>query len=179
MLPREIALKNLVDIRDVLKKYNVAYWLDGGTCLGAIREHDFIEIDTDTDIGVLEETYKEEVTQEIIDKGFELIHKYGSREKGCELAFVRNGVKTDIFFYYLKDGKRWYAMYTNQMIPMVYEAGIFEKQKPVDFLGEEFMIPIDTHRYLETKYGDYMTKIKANEWDWTTGPKNIDKDFIK
>lgn len=178
MLPRETALENLKDIRNVLNKYDISYWLDGGTCLGAIREHDFIEWDEDTDIGVLEETFKEEAIYDIEKLGFKLEHTYGSRDKGYELAFRRNGVKTDIFFYYLKDDKRWYAMYADKMIPMVYPAEIFATQKPIVFLGQVFMIPIDTNSYLKIKYGDYMTPKEWKGLDWVTSPLNIDMEFI-
>jgi len=178
-MDHKIAIENLKDIRDVLNNYPVKWWLDGGTCLGAIREKDFIAIDDDTDIGVLEETYNDEITQKILDKGFHLEATYGTRDKGYELAFVRNGVKTDIFFYYLKDGKRWYAMYSGKMIPMVYPADTFEEQIEIDFLGSPFKIPTKYDQYLTIKYGDYMTPLKKEEWNWETGPLNIDMDFIK
>lgn len=176
----KIALENLKTIRDILQKHKTSWWLDGGTCLGAVREKDFIAIDDDTDIGVLEETFDDSIIEEIKESGFKLEHEYGKRDKGYELAFVKNGVKTDIFFYYLVGDKRWYAMYNgNKMIPMVYPADTFEEQMMINFLGFTFNIPTKYDQYLTTKYGDYMTPIKKEEWIWWESPLNIDLDFIK
>ena len=178
-MDHKIALENLITIRDILTRNNVSWWLDGGTCLGAFREKDFIAIDTDTDIGVLEETYKDSITQEIVDAGFEIHETFGTRDKGYQLAFVKNGVKVDIFFYYLKDDKRWYAMWNNKMIPMVYPAYIFEKQQVFKFLGHPFPFPFEVEYYLRTKYGDDYMIPHTEVWEWWHGPKNIDLDFIK
>jgi phosphorylcholine metabolism protein LicD len=175
---KEIAINNLKVFRDILNSLGVAWWLDGGTCLGAIREKDFIDIDDDTDIGVLEETWNDEVIERLKDNGFELEMVFGERNKGYELAFLRDGVKTDIFFYYLKGDKRWYAMYyEDKMIPMTYDKSIHAEQKAINFLGSNFNIPLKVDDYLRTKYGDYMTKIKKEDWVWHQGPKNIDYDF--
>lgn len=44
-------------IDDICKKENVRYFLNSGTAIGAVREHDFIKWDDDVDIMVLEEDY--------------------------------------------------------------------------------------------------------------------------
>lgn len=180
MLDVEKAIKNLLDIKEVLVKNNVSWWIDGGTCLGAYREKGFITHDTDTDIGVLEETFSDGLIQAIQNKGFTLNHTFGSRNKGYELAFTRDGIKTDIFFYYLVGDNRWYAMYhKGKMIPMVYDFKIFEEQKDIDFYGHKFKVPGDVVGYLTTKYGeDYMIP-HTQQWEWWHGPKNIDLNFIK
>ena len=51
---RVIAKEALLYIDDIFKSENITFFLIFGTCLGTIRENDFIEHDIDIDLG----TYK-------------------------------------------------------------------------------------------------------------------------
>jgi lipopolysaccharide cholinephosphotransferase len=62
----------------ICKEYNIRYCLDGGTELGAIREHDFIPWDDDMDICVLAEDYDAfvQVMKENLPEHYHIVEPY-------------------------------------------------------------------------------------------------------
>lgn len=68
----KMAIRNLKEIKEVFDKFNVSYWLDLGTLLGAVRDRKIIPWDDDVDIGVREESWDKilSLLSELRKRGF-------------------------------------------------------------------------------------------------------------
>lgn len=71
-LLQERLFENLTYFADFCDKHDIGYHLAGGTCIGAVREQDFIPWDDDLDVAVLRKDF---------DKLFDLWEKEGDKER--------------------------------------------------------------------------------------------------
>ena len=53
-MDEKVAVEALRQVKEILDKHGVEYWLDCGTLLGAVRDGKFIPWDGDIDLGTLE-----------------------------------------------------------------------------------------------------------------------------
>lgn len=177
----DFALQNLVDAKRILNNLGIKFWLEAGTCLGAIRDKGFISYDKDMDIGVYAEDLNSveaflNLTKHFIDGGFSLAHTFGTIENGFEISFHKRGIKLDVFWFYKKDHFRWHSAWmgrgynlTDQLFYR-YRADLVEELRMIDFLGHKMPIPKNFNEYLTTKYGNWHIKVK--DWDWAKSPLN-------
>ena len=56
-LHQESGIELLIFFDNICKKYNISYWLDFGTLLGAVRHKGYIPWDDDLDIGIINEDF--------------------------------------------------------------------------------------------------------------------------
>lgn len=92
----DVALLNILD--KIFKKYNMTYWLDFGTLLGAYRHNGFIPWDDDLDISMPRDDYDKLIDilfKELNDDGF-LIEKLEGRI-GVGYKHYQTGIWCDIF----------------------------------------------------------------------------------
>lgn len=181
-IDREIGLRNLVDLTNVLSKHNVCHWLQSGTLLGFYRDGDFIDHDTDTDMGVLADTFTRECYRDILNKGFKLQYVYGYVADSLEIVFRRDNLNTDLFFHYTTKGNiqyhcffhDWkrngnYRRYENRYKPF--------KPKQKQYLNKTFFVPEDELLFIRTHYGDNW-KTPVKKWDISTSSNNITRTNI-
>jgi iron(III) transport system permease protein len=173
----------LSDIINILEKKECFWWLEAGTCLGAIREKNFIGHDIDIDIGINTESFSWDILVEAVKKGFTVYQIYGMRHLGLEVSLMRDGVKVDIFVFYRKEDKRWMGCWKNggrngmsDLVKLVFDAELMEKTLWMEFLGLSVRVPFDTIRYLVARYGESW-QTPDMKWNWATSPKCIDNNF--
>jgi lipopolysaccharide cholinephosphotransferase len=100
---KEKSIETLKEIKKILDKHDIYYWIDEGTLLGAVREKKLIEWDHDIDLAIW---YKD------IDKLSPIFHDIETT--GVNLCFfeykkhikmVDKGYEIDINLYHIQDDK--------------------------------------------------------------------------
>lgn len=193
---RELARKDLIDIKKALDSKGIKFFLAYGVVLGAIREKDFIEHDDDIDLIITQKlTYKEkkDIGWLLHDIGFQtnsdiLWNVYGRFEENqfgyngtdeTGIIAVRRGIPVSVMFFY-DNGKEWMCIPRRGGIPVLTVPYKFlEKGKTIKFKGEKFLIPSPTIEYLEYTYGkDWKTPIEDKHAKQYWQGKNI-KELAK
>lgn len=175
LMPRDTALKALIDVTNVLDEYGCTHWLSDGTLLGAIRENDFIAHDYDIDVGVLASSFDPKAVHALIDEyGFTLSQTWGVPEDGFSLSVERDNIRLDIFFYYPRDAGLYYSYYARLTMTKAkrYDC-IYPEVTCIKrvFLGHKFWVPKDAEKHLETQYGPDW-RVPVPTWNWITDPYN-------
>ena len=167
---RATALRNVTDLLTTLQKVGVQAWLQDGTLLGLVRDHELIPWDHDTDTGCLITDWTPEAHTALEAAGFKLKAELGTRENGWQHRWVRDREKTDIFFHYLDGNTQWHAAYVGGTIQYRYTYPRLALE-PFEVLGQTVMAPSPPEAFLETKYGpDWRTP--TARWHFATSPLN-------
>lgn len=153
-IDKVIAKENLLLLKNILDKNQLAFLLSFGTLLGAVREHDFITHDEDIDLIMMKSDMPKFLATlfELRENGFE-IARYESRGF---LSIIRKGEYIDFYFYedYPEDPTFSYCGRD------MYPKRLLEDVAPIEFQGAMFMAPRDCKKYLEFNYGkDWRTPI--------------------
>ena len=157
VIDKNIALKELSIIQNVFNSFNIDFFLTHGSCLGAIREKDFIEYDSDIDIGC----YKRDLKKITLALN-SLREKYGFAITKLSIvdesiAIIKDNVIIDISLYRVENNI-WKSN-QNKIFetPFIFLDSLGE----IDFLGIKINIPNNVEEYLKYQYGsDWRTPIK-------------------
>ncbi|MFB0562330.1 MAG: LicD family protein [Candidatus Lokiarchaeia archaeon] len=76
-MDEKVAIEALREVKEILDKHGIEYWLDYGTLLGAVRDRRFIPWDTDIDLGVWSKDIDKLIKayEEFHTKGY-LVHSF-------------------------------------------------------------------------------------------------------
>ena len=145
-----VAEQNLLDIKKILDKAGIRFWLMFGTFLGAYRDKGIIPYDQDTDLAMNIESTKRliECEREFKAHGFYL---------GLDpfiAVLYRGGEHTDIYLFQAEGDKRFWNT-------IKYDGLAFSKFNSIEFLGGSWRILNNPERWLKYTYGeDWKTPIK-------------------
>ena len=157
---KEIAEKNLIDLKHVLDKFDIKFLLIAGTLLGAVRDHDFISHDEDVDLAFLEEdkTKLFECLPVILDCGFE-IARYDSRGL---LSLIREGEYIDLYFFRKMNDEPNIRTCSGWLLL----ENFLTNTTKFRFKGEIYNIPLEYTEFLKYEYGDtWMEPVRYFSYD--------------
>jgi GT2 family glycosyltransferase len=180
----------LTDVCETLEKLGLKWWLNSGSCLGAIREKGFIAHDTDLDFGIApdQEQHWNQIQAAFLEKGFAIYRAWAHKGMAAELTFKRDDIKVDLFFYRAHQDKVWYGAFGPdelgrwgsfmQFVPRVYPARLYETPRTIYLRGQRCYVPEPPEDYLVCQYGEDW-KTPKKDWQYWTDNKAIDADFLK
>jgi len=155
----EHAKKTLLQVKQVLDKHNLTFWLIFGTCLGAIRENGFIDIDCDIDLGIKQKDLLPKLNilkEEFQSLGYEtkfLNEPY----KYDRMLKIDNGTRVDLVDWY-----KYGDYYVHPIEPdgkcHLFACEMFDNLTQIDFLGEKFNVPTPVTDFLEILFPNWMVK---------------------
>ena len=165
----------LYKIDDCLTSNDLFYWIDYGTLLGAIREHDFIPHDEDIDISMNVKDANR-VPDLMMAYGIKMFAKCEcviNGEHGIIQRYTYKGVTFDIYFYFINPNRADMYCYSFYKIPQtekkrITKVGVEKFTLPysgfikIDFLGRQFNIPKEYEKYLLVLYGSNYMKPDPN-----------------
>ena len=146
---KQIALENLLIIRDLFAERGIPMFLTFGTLLGAFREKDFIAHDDDVDLGVFarDRDVILALMPELENRGFRILSTRGNRV----YKLKRRAIQVDIFFVATKwtlRGRRW-----DLEGKATIAARYLDRLEEIEFLGHRFPVPHDPLGVVRSLYG--------------------------
>ena len=151
-------------IDNVCNKYEINYWLNGGTLLGAVRHEGFIPWDDDIDINMMREDY-----EKLIKVFPDELNKYDYFKKNCGLSLLRNNHEN-----YFKDFNSVYEFEGDNGLLgsekfMFLQFAWLKPYSKIDIFPRDYINPeklnIFNKKYLSTKY-KFNQEVKYGKKDF-------------
>jgi phosphorylcholine metabolism protein LicD len=144
--------KFLCEVKNVLDRENISFWIDFGTLLGFYRQGDFLETDPDIDLGV-----KREDQDKVIEAMLRLgrTYKIQTRVENGYLAGYKimcEDTWIDIAFYFKYQDKRIWTISEWEQV-MVFDGKYFDELQDLEVKGVVFKIPNHIEELMILKYG--------------------------
>lgn len=153
-----IARENLLLFKEIAESHELFFGLIGGTLLGAVREHDFIEHDEDIDLFLKEEDkqFFFGILPQLLEIGFR-IARYDRRGL---LSIIRKGEYIDLCFF--SDYVNGICICSGWCIPEHF----LLDNTTLFFQDSQFIVPKDYIAYLKFEYGEnWLTPIPYTDFN--------------
>jgi len=135
----EVSLDDLKEVKNILDKYNIEFWLDCGVLLGAFRDCRFIPWDCDTDLGI----WKKDISK-ILPACREL------QRKDFKIQLGRNGISIKRNISFIPISILFYRLSNNKAIK---EWGSYKASQPFQYLLNIFFWTFLTPYYAGINLG--------------------------
>ncbi|HPD25707.1 MAG TPA: LicD family protein [Candidatus Marinimicrobia bacterium] len=183
----EKSLRLLERATTLLEKYNIPYWLEGGTLLGIIRENRLLPWDNDLDISIRSEDFDR--LRRILPKFFYqgMIAKVRGHkiddppfQKGevrlikvyaTKYLFFKTPLVLDIFVKKKLDDQYYWVVGVKRRAKKAVPARFYDELTTVQFNNKTYSIPKLTDEYLTYRYGDWRTPVKT--WNYIKDDQSI------
>ena len=159
-----LAKQMLKEAKDIMDPLGVQFFLRQGTCLGAVRDQDFIPWDDDIDLGCV--IGLNGLTEDMIDPVFDAFRDQGyhvnveSNDRWIAAGMIKSSLRIDLTFFRIIDDSIFH-------FPMIWmPTHLFSNLKEIEFMGGNYLVPNPPEEYLRTKYGpNWITPKKVYEQD--------------
>jgi phosphorylcholine metabolism protein LicD len=172
-MDREACQENLTLLKSVFDKHGITFWLAYGTCLGAIREQNFIAHDYDIDLDVYRTSFKQVMAliPELNAQGFEQTYTFKDR-----IDLSRRGIPINISFCYKAKRNKGTLKIPGWISMGVFlEGDFFDQLDTIELFGETYNVPKNPVKYLTYIYGlTWQQPIKENFWYLSNLPQVAD-----
>jgi hypothetical protein len=170
------AAERLIDIKRILDQLGAVFFIASGTCLGAVRDGQFIEWDDEMDMGSviglngLDEKTIDRGIAAFEDNGYYVHVDRSSRHIGVHV--VKESIRADWTCHRIIGDSVF--QYPGVRTSLEF----FTQLKEIDFIGEKFLVPNPPEKYLETKYGSNWATPKGPGFENEVVGKISDGDIL-
>jgi phosphorylcholine metabolism protein LicD len=170
------AEKDLQAIRLIFAKEGVDFYLAYGTCLGAVRDKDFIAWDDDIDIGVIKCSLEKriQIGYSLEDLGFvkqNIVFNVAGRmrenesgyqgDKDTGIIVMERNVKITIFFFTEYGNEMICRAKVGSPILMGYPKKLTQHFEKITFKNYEYNIPKPATEYLGFIYSNWRNEDRS------------------
>lgn len=166
----EAAKQDLLEIKEILDRLKIKFWLSDGTLLGAVREKNFISYDHDIDTRMLAKDWNPSICEEFRRENFEcgqIILRKLYQDKVSQGFFAKRNIRTDVGLEYYYPPEDIYVVLAicPSRESAIRPARFCRGDCFIDFLGTSFRVPNPPEECLEWIYGkDWRVPITNGSW---------------
>jgi len=179
-MDKELAIKDLLEVKQVFDYYKVPFLLAYGTLLGAYRDKDFLPEDNDIDLVVIEPiSYKmrKDIGWSLYNLGFnvpDMAFNVFNRMEPVEIGYngdektgiicCEKNVEFSIFFFYKemcnRHGEEYVCIPKMGALKLISSpTKFYKKLDTIKFYKHKFLTPSPIKDYLEFTYKDWKNPL--------------------